>query len=390
MSIFNILTLYFAIYLAYSKVSFASAQLDDDSLPYDYYLSSPSTSRPWPSQFEMWYPDHATFLADTSRGICNLTLRDYRAAYEAPRGSTIGSKIQSICYRHEACILSQYGENVQANAQGASIVLGLIPTFLSVLGPSVSEIYLLSIHRPLLAMLISIGSPSYYVPRLLDYHAPARLLNAESDMLQISFSSRWMVPLIVFEYLATLGASALVLYTTVEMGQKTTLAWGCTTQFAPLLWAVLALVPHILVTGGYAVLSWITDSEQPARQQNRQYRENDQESVPREKPTTTLGTGLLDVFEREVTICAEQKLRRGAVERGSRLTVALHILAEWLSYVLWAFGTAVFSSLLFVTVRDVFRFIFWRLVFSAVVCRFILIIELTGLRKVKSCSAESA
>ncbi|KAI1397971.1 hypothetical protein F4819DRAFT_470249 [Hypoxylon fuscum] len=382
------LPLFFIVLLSCFQAKLVTAQLDDDSLPYNYYSSSPITPRPWGPQFESWYPDHAKFLTNVSQGICNLTLRDYRAAYEGHRYSLNGSQILARCYRHEACILSQYGANFQANAQGASIVLGLIPTLLSVIGPNVGEIYLLSIHRPLLATLLSIGSPTYQIARLFEYHHPGNLLNAEDGKLQISVSSTYsIVSLSIIEYLVALMASGLVVYTSIEMGQKTILAWGCTTQFAPLLWAVLTVVPQIFVAGGYLATSWNTDAEQPAphRRPHRSRTVISQKDVILKK-LRALALWLLHALKREVTICAKQELRPGVVEQGPRLMVVLNIAAECMSYVLWAFGTAVFSSLLFLSVHDVFIQIFWPLIISAVLCRTIVIIELAGLRKVRNFS----
>ncbi|KAI2463272.1 hypothetical protein F4781DRAFT_417179 [Annulohypoxylon bovei var. microspora] len=376
--------LYFIIILSLFQMNFATAQLDDNSLPYNYYSSIPRTARPWSPQFEAWYPDHRKFLANVSQGICNLTLRDYRAAYEAPRGSVESTKILSICYRHEACILSQYGDNFQANAQGASVVLGLFPTLMSVsIGPSVSEIYLLSIHRPILAMLITLGSPTYQVSKLFEYHHPGLLLHPENNKLQIFISSKsFAMFLSILEYFVALLASGTVLYTTVEMGQKSILAWGCTTQFAELSWAVFALVPQILVTGGYAVLSRNRHTSQPTQHQ-RQHRPHIEIcQATLQRMLTTFAIPLLDVIKREVTVCAKQELRRGVMKQGPRPAVVLNIIAQCMCFILFAFGTFMFSSVLFVTVTDVFVQIYVRLFFSALFCRLILVIELAGLRSV--------
>ncbi|KAI1462024.1 hypothetical protein F4805DRAFT_191503 [Annulohypoxylon moriforme] len=191
MNVFDMPPLYSIVLFLFCLVSTCVAQLDDSSLPYGYYSSSSLTARPWSPQFEKWYPNHGVFLANVSEGICNLTLRDYRAAYAAPRGSLEASRIRAICYRHEACILSQYSQNFQANAQGASVILGFIPSLLSAsIGPSISEIYLLSIHRPLLATLTTLGSPAYQVFKLFEYHHPGRLLHAEENQLQFRVFSK--------------------------------------------------------------------------------------------------------------------------------------------------------------------------------------------------------
>lgn len=47
------------------------------------------------------------------------------------------------------------------------------------------------------------------------------------------------------------------------------------------------------------------------------------------------------------------------------------------------FGTLVFSSLVFISVSDFLKFVCWRYIVAATICKVILMIELTGLRAVE-------
>lgn len=61
------------------------------------------------------------------------------------------------------------------NYQAASVIMGLTPTLLASLGPSVAEASLLSTHRPLLSLLsflISLGAPVVYPMRVFDFTDP--------------------------------------------------------------------------------------------------------------------------------------------------------------------------------------------------------------------------
>ncbi|KAI0894961.1 hypothetical protein F4806DRAFT_103846 [Annulohypoxylon nitens] len=382
------LSLYFIILLFCTLMNSCIAQmdqLDDDSLPYQYYSSNPRTAWPWSPQFELWYPDHREFLTNVSEGICNLTLRDYRAAYRSPRGSPEALKMLSICYRHEACILSQYPPNFQANAQGASVALGFIPALLSAsIGPSISEIYLLSIHRPFLATLITLGSPAYQIFKPFEYQHPGKILLAEDGQLQIPVSSRgYAILLCSSEYLFALLAAGIVIFTTVEMGQKAILAWGCTTQFGPLLWAVFALVPQFLVMGGHAMMTRSTDTKYRPKQPNEEHNSRLKKLLAAvRKSLRTLATEILAIINKEITVCANQELRLSVTEKPSPLEVFLNMIAQGMCVVLWCFGVSMFPSMLFMTVHDVFEHIFMPLFFSAIFCRIILMIELAGLRYV--------
>lgn len=65
-----------------------------------------------------------------------------------------------------ACLLNAIPPNWQANFYSAIVVLGLMPTLLAYIGPSVAEISLLSAHRPLLSFLISMGAPAIWLTRV--------------------------------------------------------------------------------------------------------------------------------------------------------------------------------------------------------------------------------
>lgn len=293
----------------------------------------------------------------------------------------------SICYRHEACILSQYPPNFQANAQGASVALGFIPALLSAsIGPSISEIYLLSIHRPFLAMLITLGSPAYQISKPFEYQHPGKVLLAEDGQLQISVSSKgYAILLCSFEYFFALLAAGNVLFTTVEMGHKAILAWGCTTQFGPLLWTVFALVPQFLVMGGHAIMSRSTDTKRRPKQPNGEHKSRLKKLLATfQKNFKASAVKILDIIKKETTVCANQELRRGVAGNPPLLEVFLNMVAQGMCVVLWCFGVSMFPSMLFMTVRDVFVHIFSPLFFSAIFCRIVLIIELAGLRYVKN------
>ena len=64
----------------------------------------------------------------------------------------------------------------KANMAGAAVLLGLMPTILSAIGPSSAEMALLFTHRPLLAFLIAFGAPSIFPARPGEYADPTECL----------------------------------------------------------------------------------------------------------------------------------------------------------------------------------------------------------------------
>ncbi|KAI0834865.1 hypothetical protein F5Y06DRAFT_149911 [Hypoxylon sp. FL0890] len=354
--------------------------------PYDYYTSNPITPRPWPDQFETFFPNNNRMLTNFSTGICNLTLRDYRAAFRAPPGSIEARKMLSICNRHEACIYGQLVPSVALNYQGASIFLGLAPYILSTLGPTVAELSLLSVHRPFLSFLISLGAPVSTPTRVFDFDDPRDLLSGKGRNLAIGRIAGWLAILIsAVQYVLAGLAATNVISTMIAVGQKTTLAWACTTQFAPLLWAVLASFVAVVAMAGTLMIKWTYPSGDCRYGKTSTYvgRHTNIGYAPRLIALFWRNIG--QALRSEITICANRNDRafghgREKHTKLPKLAVFLHIAAGCMSFVLFLFGTAVFSALQLVTFIDAFARIIARLIASSVICRLILIFELAGLR----------
>lgn len=183
------------------------------------------------AQFESWYPYNAKFLVEISTGICNATLRDYRTAFAAPRDSLNATKLKSICYRHEACIYDQLATNHLLNYQSALVMLGLLPTLLTCIGASVAEISLLYAHCPLLAALLSLGTPTpWTISNLFDSNTPDRASITRMDRLMPRPRSPWVAAALSGgQYVLAAGAGANSIFTALEVGRRTVLSWNCTT-----------------------------------------------------------------------------------------------------------------------------------------------------------------
>lgn len=214
----------------------ALAEFDAADAPYGYFSSGRLVPRPWFNQFKSWYPHNAQYLVAISTGTCNLTLHDYRTAFAAPRDSAKETKLLSICYRHEACIVDQLATNHLLNYQSALVMLGLVPTLLACIGPSIAEISLLYAHRPFLSALLSLGTPTLWtVSNLFEGNTPDRARVTRMDRLvPRQLRPRVAAAMSAGEYVLAAGAAANAIFTALEVGQRTILSWGCTTQFTPL------------------------------------------------------------------------------------------------------------------------------------------------------------
>ena len=122
------------------------------------------------------------------------------------------------------CIYEDLLPNEQQNFASANVMLGLTPTILSSIAPSVSEISLLSSRRPLMATLLSIGGPAVYVPRSLTYQSPLAILRPTSGLSRqtrkpMSKRRRWTW--VALQYATVAAAVFKVVHTSWQLGLRT-------------------------------------------------------------------------------------------------------------------------------------------------------------------------
>jgi hypothetical protein len=335
--------------------------------------------RPPSPQYRSFFPKYAPRLVKASTVTCATTFTDYNTAYSAPPSSPEAQQLLSICYQHEQCILDNIPSHILANFNSATVVLGLMPTLLSTIAPSIAEMALLSVYRPGLSFLIALGAPSIWPTRLLEYNDPTRVLNglendARGTLLKVHILKRfkWATGLLsALQYVLLAGAVFNVLWTSLELGRNTILSWGCTNTFGPLLWTSLAGIVHLVAGFSFAYA--------------RRSVYNPTGGRDKESKRWTVSKGLwklVSLLENEVTLCAEQTVGQYDDNvRVPRLAVVANVLAGCGGFIHLMFGIIIFSSLQLVSVWDVLNSVLCRYVASAVVCRLILVFEIGGLRR---------
>ncbi|KAI2627642.1 hypothetical protein GGR54DRAFT_425042 [Hypoxylon sp. NC1633] len=97
-------------------------------------------------RFQEWLPEYATTFRNISENVCSETLRAYQ--YLPP-----GNDKLNTCYHHIDCIVANLTETRKANMASASVLLGLMPSLVASLAPSIAEITLLSLDHPVLSLL---------------------------------------------------------------------------------------------------------------------------------------------------------------------------------------------------------------------------------------------
>jgi hypothetical protein len=105
-----------------------------------------------------------------------------------------------------------------------------MPTVLATLGPAVAETSLLSAHRPLLSLLVSMGAPAIWPTRVFEYNDPAKVLERENRLVLSRLNPYLAVVLSTLQYLLATGAVANIFTTSIQLGQNAILTWGCTNE----------------------------------------------------------------------------------------------------------------------------------------------------------------
>jgi hypothetical protein len=322
-----------------------------------------------PLKFEEWYDDFKADLVSISTGVCNLSLAAYRG--DAAARQTLGP-VSDYCWTHADCILSTTPAHVTASFAGTSILLGLGPTTLSVLGPSVAEMALLSLHRPFLSFLLSLGAPAVFPGRFLLWDDPLRANEPSVGAFVIRpFSTKWAIVVSILEYVIGAAACGNIFHATYKIGIKSIVSWSCRVSFWPLLWVVVSLVIHLTATVSLRV----------AIKRKTYGPEYDAGSWDgRDRPKAT---GLKAFFVNELLPSANSTWKVHDlydVEIG-QLAVGLQYTGAFISVCHLLFGTLLFSSLQFIGVREALMLIL-RLIGSAVFCRILLQVEVGGMIKV--------
>jgi hypothetical protein len=316
-----------------------------------------------------WYegPKKFTFLPlqsysrfnDLSTKTCNATLTDFVHKWDTHAPVP---KIKAACAYHQECILTNLDEGSKAYMSTASLVLGFVPILLSTAGPTLSEIGLLSLERPALAGLISLGTAAVYPSRVLGHEDDScrRLLKRRyrmgSGIVRFLSQPRYKYLVSALEYVLVAAAITNILEASWELGVGSVVTFRCTISLLPLVWVLAPALIHLFTSAAFIL----------HRRRQR-------------GPRATKGLKKLLLVELSPCI-AHDPLPPGTVQLNTFVMI-FHGFSALLGFLHVMFGILIFSSLLFTMILDAAAIIF-RYFASVLVCRTILIIELEGLRYV--------
>ena len=297
-----------------------------------------------------FYPRYTPILMNLSQNVCSEKLALIEGVSYSPDRAPSPPLAVHYCYGHENCILANLPAAYLANYQAASVIMGLTPTLLASLGPSVAEISLLSAHRPLLSFLISLGAPVVYPTRVSEFTDPFLLLKRKEHMPKPPLLGRSSTVLCsILEYAFSLAAAASIISTSAQLGEKTFLVWACTNKVMPLVWTFMSVAIHAMATLGYKVAL-----HSSKRQLGQEHPSNIPDGSKRSARKRVLGR-ISTIVQSEFRICAHrQRLLVHPLDGSNDLSgwgVLLSCSAGLASFCHVVFGTLIFSSLTFISLR---------------------------------------
>ena len=312
------------------------------------------------SQFRKWYPEFNLTFEEIVRLNCTA---EYDLYLHAEKNlSNIdnfsgGDWTNQLAQPVVACILRFTPEFIKANIGSAQVLLGLTPSMLAVLGPSTEETSLLSVvgRRPLLAILIAAGSPAVFPMRAFENNDPIGLLkDRQGRKPPPHLSARGVVAEMIFEYLIVIAAVANIATVSRDLGYQIVCSFAPHLTYLVLLWAFLILIIH-----GSGFITLFVRIH-----------------IRREK---RYSVGILAWLRAQFTPLKDD----GRVDLQVLSETYWFLFFSWFTAILTVchniYGTLVFSSMLFISVRDSIAII-GRYFASVIGCRMVLMYELASLR----------
>lgn len=303
--------------------------------------------------FKHWYPQYRHVFESIMEEYCQAEYHGYQTEV-APKDYLSGTVTPVI-----DCILKNLNETRKSNMAAAAVVLGLLPTTLGLVGSTTMEVGLVALRRPFLAFLLAAGAPAVSPIRTFDYVDPKELLQKPPGSVKVfSMGPTKKFAIALLQYVVAAAAVLNLATVSYQLCIRTVCSFAPETAYEPAVWAFLAVAVHIfgswsvylrvrMVTGGSGV-----------------------------------GRGRL-----------WQRILREFTPSAAREEAELEIKDETYGYIFLAwftsmgtvlhivYGTLLFSSIIFISTGDAVLVVV-RYLSSTLVCRAIVMFELSGLRQV--------
>lgn len=341
-------------------------------------------------QFKFWYPQFGVSFETTKTEICSVEYARYVTGDTANNDINLQAGADRFSVLTQPlldCMLKDTSEFIKGNMTGAQVLLGVMPTVLSLLSASVEELALVITvsRRPVLGLLLAFASPSAYFSRAFSYPDVSQILSKDKHRLpQSRPSSRiWQAGISALEYVTVFAVAANVLHCSWEVGIRAVSFILTSGAFLPPLWVGSGVIVQLLgaVVFRLRVQGWRDTPtichQRSIEKENRTYHD-----------WAALLKWLRNIFRRlrglsrtEVVPSASSELEVRIATYPERKTfVIASSLQSTMAVLHVVFGTLTFSSMVFIGTQDALSIVS-RFFISTVVCRIVVRYELAGLRE---------
>ncbi|KAK4233817.1 hypothetical protein C8A03DRAFT_19173 [Achaetomium macrosporum] len=314
------------------------------------------------SQFREFFPAWQGYLLQIIENETENGCRNESVEYHDPSNTD-----KMLTFQLINCILEKMDEFRKTEMSITSVILGLLPTILQQVGPTVAEVSVLATRRPLLALLLGIAMPSVRTDGSLD-----EPLKRSADIaIRSGVLARALWPWLLIsaaEYLIAVTAVANVFYQVHQLAywsisvSAIAVDSGTLSQtYAPFLWVMLSVPAHLL--GFWSLKLGYRPSEQ----------------VRNSKGVSERKTWACVIGSEFIPCAKGRPLSLDERKRGLPF-ILVQYLTNLASFAMFIFGTVALSSQIFISLGDVVPVI-GRFICGTIVCRLILLFELYGLRE---------
>ncbi|TLD19784.1 hypothetical protein PspLS_09454 [Pyricularia sp. CBS 133598] len=308
------------------------------------------------------------------------TTNTRQATGRRPQGATLSLLISPVII----CIFVTLSEHRKAELGASTFSLGLLlPTILQSLGSTPPETALLSLRRPLLAMLLALGSPSVTAMKTSKLIASFKDLVEKRPTTISAFrwnyvTKRWRVALSTAEYVVAIASAANVVYLAYQLGFHAIVIFAPETIFMLPLWTFICI---IVIHFGDVFIQHL--------KLHIDHKETSNATIiiilclRKKSPNLTFLRRITTAFREDVIPTAFQRHKTLQWRKETILINFLIWLLSMGTLANFVFGSMSFCSLFFFSVQDVLLIVALYFI-NALVCRGIVRLDCQALRSAPS------
>ncbi|KAK8043920.1 hypothetical protein PG994_012758 [Apiospora phragmitis] len=276
------------------------------------------------------------------------------------------------------CLLENKSEFIKAKMSTASVLLGLTPTILVFLGSNTSELAMVAVvgRRPLLALLLALGSPSVWMGRAFEIpEDPLESLRKKERQLHYAAPvGRTRMMINALEYLLAIASVVNIAMLDWELGSKAVCTFMPESSLFAMLWGLLVIPIH-----GLGVVLLRSQVQRP-KKPDEEGLEQQQGQVRLVAWLSKLPANMFAYARRQIQVPSTLQALQVEVSPKRKREIFCSWILSTSVLVHIIFGTLVLSGILFVGTRDAFQVVA-RFAVSVLACRSIMLFEISVMRQ---------